>query len=204
MFDELNADGNGYDFSGALNGIKNLFTLMAVNPGTERCPDALKFQSPEGRNVTSVRLLSKHRNTFQIGNILAHFNYIENSGSLDNPYKCLPSSEDNQLDVHKMAQGPLPTWLKLGKDQTHLESMQYILKNLLKEGSSVTLLRSPKKVLNSDIRSFCKDKGWKFTTLFDMTGSEDDTIIALVEDSCANLETLSRAKTNLIIVTRLV
>ena len=109
MFDELNADGNGYDFSGALNGIKNLFTLMAVNPGTERCPDALKFQSPEGRNVTSVRLLSKHRNTFQIGNLLAHFNYyLNNEYSVDDRYKCLSSSEDNPLDTSLLV--PMEDW----------------------------------------------------------------------------------------------
>ena len=198
MFDELNADGNGYDFSGALNGIRKLLTLMAVNPATERFQDALKFQSPEGRNVTSVRLLSKHRNTFQIGNLLAHFN---NDTIGHKAYKCLPSSEDNQLDIHKMAQGPLPTWLKLGKDQNYSASLKYIVTDLLTEGSSVTLLYSPKKALDSDVQSFCKDKGWKFTTLSDMTGSEDDTVIAFVEDSCANLETLSRAKTNLIIVT---
>ena len=113
MFDELNADSNGYDFSRALNGIKKLLALMAVNPASFRCPGdiPLEFRDPQSDNLTTVRLVSKHRNAFQIANLLVHYNNHRNSLLLGTNYKCLPSSEDEKMagsssDIKKLGNKP--------------------------------------------------------------------------------------------------
>ena len=159
------------------------------------------FKEPLADNVTTMRLLSKHRNSFKIANLLAHYNKHRYDHGLENSYKCLPSDGDNQLDIFNMSQGPLPIWIKLTNDKTTIEALEYILKNFLIKTTSVTILFTPKKKLNLGVQRFCKDHKWKISTFYNMTGGEDETIISLVEDYCSVLETFSRAKINLIIIT---
>ena len=204
MFDELNADANGYDFSEALDGITKVCVLMAVNPATSRCSDEvqLEFQEPTGKNVTSVRLLSKHRNTFEIVNLLIHYNKHRFTIGLDNPYKCLLTSSDNQIDISNMGQGPIPIWIKLYQNQTKVEALSYVLKQFFHDDKSVTLLHSPEEKLSLEVTKFCKSQNWKTCTFWDMIGSEDENIISLVGDNFAVMETFSRSKNKLVIITK--
>ena len=173
---------------------------MAVNPAAfEMKSKEMIVQPPEGDNVTHAQMKTKHRNAFPIGNFLLHF--IWHIKSYSN-YKCLSTDEDCQLDASILARGPIPIWIKHGETISDLEVFQYILDKLLMDITSVTLLHSPYKELPQEVINFCQKQRWKTCTFWNMTGSEDECIITVVEDNYAFLETFSRAKNKLIIITK--
>lgn len=203
VLDELTADKNGFDFSKGLHGLDKLIVLIAVNPGAFNCTLEMIITPPEGRNVIAYRLLTKHRNAFPIAVLLAHYNrHRIELQHVD--YKVLSTAEDNKIDVSELAGGHKPIWVKQDSSISEKEVLQYISKNILKDDRSVTLLHSPLRNLPPGIEAYCKSKipKWKITTYWNMTGSEDETVISLVQDETAVLETFSRAKFQLIIITR--
>ena len=200
LSDELTADKNGDNFSKCLDGVDKPIHLMAVNPAAYEMSEEMNVQPPEGDNVTNAQMKTKHRNAFPIGNLLLHYNEHEQMSNTD--YKCLSANKDCQLDASKLARGPTPVWIKQGQSTSGLEVLQYVLDELLKSDTSVTLLYSPEIQLPQEIKDFCAKQLWKYCTYWNITGSEDECIISLVEDDDAHLETFSRAKNQLIIITK--
>ena len=198
--DEMTADKDGDNFSKCLDGIDKPIALMAVNPAANEMSKKIDVQPPEGDNVTHAQMKTKHRNAFPIGNLLLHYNEHEQMSNTD--YKCLSANKDCQLDASKLARGPTPVWIKQGQSTSGLEVLQYVLDELLKSDTSVTLLYSPEIQLPQEIKDFCAKQLWKYCTYWNITGSEDECIISLVEDDDAHLETFSRAKNQLIIITK--
>ena len=138
---------------------------------------------------------------FHVGNLSLHYNEHRQQLSTSK-YKCLSVDKDCQLDASKLASGPIPIWIKQGQTISDLEVLQYILDKLIMYDSSVTLLHSPKIQLPQDVKYFCDKQHWKTCTFWNITGSEDECIISLIEDDDAHLETFSRAKNQLIIITK--
>ena len=198
--DELTADKNGDNFTNCLECVNKTVSLMAVNPAAFEMAKEMNVQAPEGENVTAERMVTKHRNSFPIGNLLIHL--IDHKNNSGDQYKCLSSNEDVNLDAKIMAQCPIPIWIKQDQSISDLKVLQYVLKNLLKNDPSVTLLHSPDKDLTPEIKEFCAKQNWKTCTYWNMTGSEDECIISVVEDNNAVLETFSRAKNKLVIITK--
>ena len=200
LTDEISADINGDNFINCLEGVNKLVSLMAVNPAAFEMTKEMNVQPPEGDNVTAERMVTKHRNAFPIGNLLTHYNHHRNSMNVS--YRCLSAEGDVKLDATIMAQGPIPIWIKQDQSISDLEVLQYVSDNLLKDQPSVTLLHSPVVDLTPEITYFCAKQNWKTCTFWNMTGSEDECIISVVEDNKAVLETFSRAKNKLVIITK--
>ena len=203
MIDEATFDYNGFNFSQLFTGIQieKIIGLIAVNPAAYLCTEVV-MRAPDGDNVKAYRLKTKHRNAFHIANLLIHYNFfrLEQGWS---QYKMLSSADDENLDITKMAEGHLPIWIKQRQSATDLEVFEFICKVLLEEDkSSVTLLHSLKKPLSVETKDFCKKQNWNIANFFSFTGSEDDTIISLIVDNVGALETFSRAKNKLIIITK--
>ena len=203
LCDELTADKNGDNFTKLLDGVDKPIALMAVNPAAFKMSNAIAIQPPERENVTDAQLKTKHRNAFPIGNLMLHYNeHQQNCNLIKSKYKCLSANKDCQLDASMLASGPIPIWIKQGQTISDLEVLQYILDKLLKFNTFVTLLHSPKKDLNQEIKDFCEKQLWKTCTFWNITGSEGECIISLVEDGYESMETFSRAKNQLVIITK--
>ena len=207
LSDELTVDRSEDNFTRCLDGIGKPIALMAVNPAANRMSRKINVQPPEGENVTHAQMRTKHRSAFPIGNLLLHYNeHIQLSDSdLQNKnahYLCLSAKKDCQLDASKLAQGLIPIWITQEEAVSDLEVLQYILDKLLMHDTSVTLLHSPIVELPQEIQNFSEKQHWKTCTYWNMTGSEDECIISLVEDLTASLETFSRAKNKLVIITK--
>ena len=205
MFDELNADGNGSDFSKALDKVMRPLVLMGVNPASSRSPAELDFQEPDNPSTSSFRLKTKHRNTFQIAVLLIHYNHSyqkECLGKADHPYKCLDTVDDCQLDIKQLTQGPVPIWIKQHQTMPDTDLLHYIKTNILDEDESVTLLHSPNTTMSSDMAIFCCNQKWNIATFWSIIGCEDEVIISIIENNYSVQETLSRARKKLVIVTR--
>ena len=199
MFDEATADNDGYNFFKVFDGVDKPKALMGVNPGAEYCNDPLDIQGPIGQNVMTFRLLTKHRNSFHIANLLAHRNYYT---MINSDYKVVSTAEDNELDANTLPLGHMPIWIKLGPTATDQNLCEYIYENLVKGDNSVRFLYSPNKELSPVIKSFCSENGWNVSTFWNLIGCEDETIIYLVEDNMVVPETFSRAKNKMVIITR--
>ena len=199
LTDELTADKDGDNFTECLDGVDKPIALMAVNPAAFEMSKEIAVQPPEGENVTNAQMKTKHRNAFPIGNLLVHYNHHIHTGTGN--YKCITSEDDVKLDASKMAQGLIPIWIK-GQTISDLGILQYILDKLLKDEPSVTLLYPPEKQLTPEIEDFCEKQNWKTNSYYNMTGSEDECIISVVENKFATLETFSRAKKKLVIITK--
>ena len=198
VIDEITADRNGSDLSEILNGIDKLIVLMAINPAAFEFTIDFTIIPPTRVDVVWLQLKTRHRNAFQIATLLCHYNFnINNDNST---YKSLSNAEDKPLDLEQMAFGSIPIWIKQNEGFNDLAVFEYILQNLVAAQLSVTVLHSLD--LPKEIVKFCILNGWKTKTYWGMTGSEDDCIISIVEDNTAVLETFSRAKKQLIIVTR--
>ena len=200
LSDEISADKSGDNFINCLEGINKLISLMAVNPAAFEMSKEMNVQPPEGENVTAERMVTKHRNAFPIANLLLHYNHNEKMQK--NSYKCLSAADDCPLNALTLAQGSIPIWIKQDQSISDLEVLQYVLDNSLKNDPSVALLYSPDKDLTPEIKEFCAKQNWKTCTYWNMTGSEDECIISVVEDAYAVLETFSRAKNKLVIITK--
>ena len=206
LSDELTVDRSEDNFTRCLDGIGKPIALMAVNPAANRMSRKINVQPPEGENVTHAQMRTKHRSAFPIGNLLLHYNEsvqctVQISDS-DGQYMCLSAKKDCQLDASTLASGPIPIWIKQGQTISDLEVFQYILDKLLKDVTSVTLLHSPEKELFQEIKDFCEKQHWTTCTYCNIIGSEDECIISMVEDDHVSLETISRAKSRLIILTK--
>ena len=199
MFDEITADIDGGNFTGALYGIARPIAFMAVNPGAYGCLDELEIIAPEGENVNACRMKLKHRNAFPIANLLIHTNDFWAS---QKNYKILSTSHDQKIDLQTLAPGHIPIWIKLGEGTSIIHVLDYVARHLMNAGESTSLLFSAQKGLPTDIENFCNDHHWKITSFWDMTGGEDDNVISIIEDNRATIETFSRAKKRLIIITK--
>ena len=205
MLDEVTFNKNGFNFLQLFRGIQieKVIGLITVNPAAYECTKEINMQPPEDRNVKAYQLKTMHRNGFHIANMLVHYNIFRLKERASSNYKVISSLNDVKLDITKMAKSHMPIWIKQRQSATDLEVFEFISQDLLKtDKSSVTFLHSPYKPLSVEIKDFCHKQNWSIATLFDFTGSEDDTIISLIEDSVGALETFSRAKNRLIIITR--
>ena len=102
MLDEATFDKNGFNFSKLFHGIQieKLIGFIAVNPAAYFCDQDIIMQPPEGEDVKSYRLKTKHRNAFHITNLLVHYNFFQSTVE-DNPYKMVSSAEDEKLNYTK-------------------------------------------------------------------------------------------------------
>ena len=80
--------------------------------------------------------------------------------------------------------------------------LQYLKESFLQEATNITIVNSFIRNFSQEAKSWLDQEKWKVLQFSDMTGSETDNLVAFVEDSYANMEVFSRAKKQLIIVTK--
>ena len=117
-------------------------------------------------------------------------------------YKCLDSVNDKPLDPSNLPNGPLPIWVQRSPEMTDEQSLRYLKANFIQDASYVTLVHSPDMNFPSEAELCLEKEKWKVLNFLQMTGSETEVLVAFIEDDYANMEVFSRARKQLIIVTK--
>ena len=117
-------------------------------------------------------------------------------------YKCLDSVNDKPLDYSNLPNGPLPIWVQRSPEMTDVQVLKYLKANFLQDSSNVTLVHSIEKDFTPQARSWLSEENWMVLEFSQITGSETEVLIAFIEDTYSNMEVFSRAKKQLIIVTK--
>ena len=199
LLDEIYIGNDGMDFSDLHLIFPFINILMAINPAAYNMTIPVNITSPSGNNILAKQLFTKHRNSFQIAVLLAHINKFYKDK--DGQYKCLDVANDKPLEASNIPTGPLPIWIQRSQDATDEEVLKYLKEYFLQKAIIVTLVHS-RKQFSQSAKSWLDQENWKVRKFGDMTGSETDNLVAFIEDITANMEVLSRAKKQLIIVTK--
>ena len=208
FIDEIMVDFDCLDFSVLAELeelLKEIDLLWAFNPAAFDMSydyNEVKFPTSIERALVK-RLKTKYRNSFQIGNLLLHVNGI--FVGLKEKYKCLPASEDNPLDASILSIGNLPLWIDCPNPNTTIEQvLDFLMEENHVDYKPFTILHSvDEEDSRTSLQNWCarEQLDWKVSSFFDMTGSEADNVIALVEDETTNLEVFSRARKELVVIT---
>ena len=174
--------------------------IIAINPAGYDLTKEVVIKPPSRKNVLAVQLKTKHRNSYQISVLIAHINKLFNEKGVH--YKCLDSANDKSLDPSNLLNGPLPIWVQTHTEMTNEQVLKYLKANFLQKIPYVTLVHSPYIRLSSKAESWLEKEKWKVLDFTQMTGSEAEVLVAFIEDSYANMEVFSRARKQLIIVTK--
>ena len=200
LVDEIADNYDCFDFSTLQLTYSFIHVLMAVNPAAYNLTKPVHITFPFGSNVLAKQLITRHRNSIQIAILLNHINKVYRDAN--DAYKCLDTSNDKPLDTFNLPSGPLPIWIQRNQDASDEEVLQHLKDSFLQEGINVTLVHSIYKTFSQKTKSWLDQEKWKVMKFGDMTGSETNNLIAFVEDITANMEVFSRAKKQLIIVTK--
>lgn len=200
LMDEITGDKNCWQYSKLnLRGIKN-HLLMAVNPATYETDGKYSLEPPNGDNICDRRLTTKHRNAFPIANLLIHYNDFNYKN--DNSYQCLSASDDMPLSLSNLPSGPLPIWIQITRNTRHTEVLDFLFVKYLQNVSNVSLLLSHGLEVPQEVSMWCYQHEWNLVMFKNMTGSEVENVVVIVEDIRDSLEILSRAKQRLFIITK--
>ena len=200
LVDEVIIDHDCIDFSGLRLHYPFITIIIAINPAGYYLTKEVVIKPPSRKNILAIQLKSKHRNSYQIAVLIAHINkfYQDNVGA----YKCLGTDNDKPLDPSNLPIGPLPIWLQRSPEMTDEQVLEYLKDNFLQEASNVTLVYNTDIPFSSDAELWLEKERWKVVNFYDMTGSETEVLVAFSEDFYANMELFSRARKQLIIVTK--
>ena len=200
LLDEVIVNHDCIDFSGLRLDYPFITIIIAVNPAGYDLTKEVVIKPPSRKNVWAVQLKSKHRNSYQIAVLIAHINkFLKDQGGA---YKCLDSANDKPLDPSNLASGPLPIWVHIRLEMADEQVLKYLKVNFLQDFSNVTLVHSFKKTFSYEAKLWLEKAKWNVFHLHDMIGSETEVLVAFIEDTCANMELFSRARRQLIIVTK--
>ena len=200
LLDEVIIDLDCIDFSELQLDYPFITIIIAMNPAGYELTQEVVITPPSSKNVLAVQLKSKHRNSYQIAVLIAHINkfYIDNGRA----YKCLDSANDKPLDPSNLPLGPLPIWVQRSPEITDEKALRYLKANFIQDDLNVALVHSPYIPLSSEAKSWLENENWKTLEFQLMTGSEAEVLVAFIEDVYSNMEVFSRAKKQLIIVTK--
>ena len=208
FIDEIMVDFDCLDFSALIDLevlLEDIDLLWAFNPAafdmTHEYAD-IKFPLVfDGALVK--RLRTKYRNSLQIAILLLHVNHF--FVGLKEEYKCLPATQDNPLDPSFLISGELPLWIDCQNPETTIEEvLDFVLEHVGCVKPFTILYSVDQEQSYKSLLEWCQSNqlnNWKVMSYWDMTGSEADNVIAIVEDATPNLEVFSRARKNLVIVT---
>ena len=200
LLDEVQVDLDCIDFSELRLDYPFITIIIAVNPAGYQLTQEVVIKPPSGKNVLAVQLKSKHRNSYQIAVLIAHINKFYNDTG--RPYKCLDSSNDKPLDPSNLPIGLLPIWVQRSPEMTDEQVLKYLKVYFLQDTKNITLVHSSKKKFSQEAKSLLNEEDWKVSQFNSMVGSETEILVAFTEDPYASMEVFSRAKKQLIIVTK--
>ena len=200
LLDEVITNKDCIDFSGIRLDYPFITIIIAVNPAAYELTKEIVIKPPYRNNVLAVQLKSKHRNSYRIAVLIAHINkfYNDNGGA----YKCLDTANDKPLDPSNLPNGPLPIWVQRSPEMTDEQALKYLKANFMQEITNVTLVYSDLIPFSTEAESWLEIENWKVLDFTNMTGSEAEVLVAFIEDATANMEVFSRARKQLIIVTK--
>ena len=200
LLDEVIVNHDCIDFSGLRLDYPFITIIIAVNPAGYDLTKEVVIKPPSRKNVWAVQLKSKHRNSYQIAVLIAHINkFLKDQGGA---YKCLDSANDKPLDPSNMPNGPLPIWVQRSAEMTDEQVLKYLKIDILQDSNNITLVHSSKKKFSQEGKSWLNEEDWKVSQFTSMVGSETEVLVAFIEDTYANMEVFSRARKQLIIVTK--
>ena len=188
------------DWSGLDTFRTNVDFLIALNPQGIKFKDNFVVVPPKNTNATlSQQLLTRHRNGYEIGIFLEHLKHnLPLKHSTNHSY--LDSSNDSELDPSKLPNSRLPIWIQRGVDVSNEEVLELIKSDYKFPHESITLLYDiDNPLLDENTKEWCRINHWKYCTLLEMIGCEDQIIIIL--DCMPMFELISRARNQLVIVT---
>ena len=80
--------------------------------------------------------------------------------------------------------------------------LENLKSKILKEVTHITLVHSGERPFSSDVILWLVQEKWRIVEFRSMIGSETEVLVAFIEDKYANMEVFSRARKQLIIVTK--
>ena len=169
-------------------------------------PNVFKGEShgdlPNHPNTYSVKLISKHRNSLQICLFLSH---LATSYSKSYPLSPISDEEDEPLVNSCFSSNQKPVWIMAQYTMTDEEILDGIQREqILPNCGRVTLLHNlstEEQQRRQRIAAWCKDREWNCIEGYEMDGSESSVVVAY-DLIFSGIESYSRAKHHLIIVTR--
>ena len=189
------------DWSGLDTFRTNVDFLIALNPQGIKFNDNYVVVPPKNTNATlSQQLLTRHRNGYEIGIILEILKHNQPLKHKTN-HSYLDSSNDSELDPSKLPNSRLPIWIQRGVGVRDEEVLELIKSDYKFPHESITLVYDIDNtaVLDEKTKDWCRINHWKYCTLLEMIGCEDQIIIIL--DCWPLFEIISRARNQLVIVT---
>ena len=200
VLDEVIINYDCIDFSGLRLDYPSITIIIAINPAGYFLTKEVVIKPPSRKNVLAVQLKTKHRNSYQIAVLIAHINkfYKDRNES----YKCLDSANDKPLEPSNMPNGPLPIWIQRSPETTDEQVLENLKSKILIDASNVYLVHSGERPLSTDVTLWLEKQKWKVVEFRSMVGSETEVLVAFIEDEYANMEVFSRARKQLIIVTK--
>lgn len=200
LFDEVIINHDCFDFSGLRLNYPFISIIIAVNPAGVFLTKDVEITPPSWNNILAVQLKTKHRNSYKIALLIVHINKFYNEENED--YKCLDSTNDKLLDPFTLPSGPLPIWVQRSPEITNIQILVHIKANILREASDITLVYSDETPLSSELESWLENEKWKFLDFYDIIGSETEVLVVFIENIGASMEVFTRARKQLIIVTK--
>ena len=200
LIDEVIVNYDCIDFSGLQLNYPFISITIVVNPAGFYLTKEVVIKPPARKNILAIQLKTKHRNSYEIAVLIAHINKCFKD--FGRAYKCLDSANDKPLDPSNLSSGPLPIWVQRSPEMTYGQVFKYLKSNFLHDTSNVTLVHSPDMIFSADAELWLEKEKWKVIDFFQMTGSETEDLVAFIEDRYANMEVFSRARKQLIIVTK--
>ena len=111
----------------------------------------------------------------------------------------LDSSNDSELDPSKLPNSRLPIWIQRGVEVSDEEVLELIKSDYKFPHESITLLYDIDHPLDENTKEWCSINQWKYFTMLEMIGCEDQMIV--IFDCMPMFELISRARNQLVIVT---
>ena len=196
----------GYEnFKRVMMNYKCVHLYMAVNPAGDALSHPLNIGPfiDNSRNLLTMQLQTRHRNSFQIAAFLVHLTYLYNDESFRVNYKCLSPTNDEPLDRNKLIEGDITRWfhcnngMKDTRILTHFKEFDMIV-----EGEPFLVSPIDNKDANKDLQQWCLENGAEYVTHANMMGSERESVFAFIGDKSGNIEIFSRARKFLVIISR--
>ena len=105
--------------------------------------------------------------------------------------------DDVPVEEDELPQGSTPIWIDLPRKNSYLEILQKLEK--ITSSRSVTVLYDDRYVEeDTEAAKYCRQKNWDYRDIYQMTGCEDEVIIAI---DCLQPETITRPHNLLVMVT---
>ena len=175
--------------------------FMAISPSGRNLttPIEIKFSNNE---IFSKQLRTRHRNSFLLSSFLIHLTYNYNKMKQhESTYQCLSPKMDVTLVPSMLPEGEITLWYNKSENISDIEILQFLYKTYLPQDGQV-LVSPLQQDLSQSVYEWCLAKKWDVVSHGNMTGSERDLVIAFADNKFGNLEILSRARKQLIIITR--